>query len=122
MSRRRESLPRESRITRRQDFERAKRRGTWYRGKLLDFIVTVGAASGPRFGSIVPLYGHAIVERNTVKRRIREIVRRDVLPSVTDRVDIVVLARRSAYGADFSRLREELETLARRACEKGPTV
>lgn len=50
--------------------------------------------------------------RNRVKRRLREILRRDVLPRLEAGgllVDVLVRARREAYGAPFSELRQELE-------------
>ncbi len=60
---------------------------------------------------IVPKHGHTIVERNRLKRRLREIVRTAVLPAL-DReaapVDVLVRARPGAYRARFPRLREEL--------------
>ncbi len=115
----REALPREARITKRDDFERAKRSGVWYRGKHLDLIVADGDAERPRIGLIIPLYGHSVVMRNTLKRRIREILRREVLPAVDGRIDIVVRARKQAYRAGYSTLKNELESLAQRAREQG---
>jgi ribonuclease P protein component len=68
---------------------------------------------GARAGIIVPKYSHSSVERNLVKRRLREIVRQDVLPSLRP-VDVVVRALPSAYRASFSELRAQ----CRRACER----
>jgi ribonuclease P protein component len=67
----------------------------------------------------VPLFGHPVVRRNTLKRRIREILRREVLPTVSGRIDIVVRARRRAYQAGFAVLKQELDSLARYAREPG---
>jgi len=47
------------------------------------------------------------VARNQLRRRVREILRRDVLPRLPT-VDLVVRAKRSAYAAPFTALRAEL--------------
>jgi ribonuclease P protein component len=60
----------------------------------------------PRAGIIVPKYSHSGVDRNRVKRRLREIVRIDVLPGLPN-VDIVVRALPSAYSAGVIELREQ---------------
>jgi RNase P protein component len=47
-----------------------------------------------------------------VKRRLREILRREVLPRLEGAglaLDVLVRARREAYDARFTELREELE-------------
>jgi ribonuclease P protein component len=62
-------------------------------------------------GVIVPRYSHSAVDRNRVKRRLREIVRLDVLPELPN-VDVVVRALPSAYVAGAAELREQ----CRRAC------
>jgi ribonuclease P protein component len=54
----------------------------------------------------VPKYSHSAVERNRVKRRLREIVRIDVLAWLPN-VDIVVRALPSAYSAGAGELREQ---------------
>jgi ribonuclease P protein component len=54
----------------------------------------------------VPKYSHSAVDRNRVKRRLREIVRLHVLPTLPN-VDVVVRALPSAYEADGSSLREQ---------------
>jgi ribonuclease P protein component len=61
-----------------------------------------------RAGIVVPKYGHTAVERNTVKRRLRELVRTLVLPLGIP-VDLVIWAQRAAYGLSFTRLHEDLE-------------
>ena len=64
---------------------------------------------------IVPKHGQRIVDRNLLKRRLREIGRREVLPGLAGagvRVDVLVRARRTAYGLEYDVLRSELlETL-----------
>ena len=61
---------------------------------------------------VVPRYRQTVVRRNLVKRRVREILRREVLPRLEEAglvLDVLVRARREAYDARFADLREELE-------------
>ena len=62
-----------------------------------------------RAGIIVPRYGHTIVERNRLKRRLREFVRTEWLPHALAQQpapEILVRARPQAYGLTASALRE----------------
>jgi len=66
----------------------------------------------------VPKHGRTIVERNRLKRRIREVGRRIILPEAARRglvVDVLVRARGAAYQAPFGELeggiRESVEAL-----------
>ncbi len=61
----------------------------------------------PRVAFIVPKHGQTNVARNRLKRRLREIVRRRLLP-VLPPVDVVVRARADAYRVSFASLEEEL--------------
>jgi ribonuclease P protein component len=47
------------------------------------------------------------VARNRLRRRLREILRRDVLPQLPP-IDLVIRAKREAYAAPFAALRAEL--------------
>ena len=51
------------------------------------------------------------MQRNQVKRRLREIVRTTWLSALTEPGDIVVRALPTAYGAPFRALREQMESL-----------
>jgi ribonuclease P protein component len=55
---------------------------------------------------IVPRFGHTAVERNLLKRQLREIVRTDVLPSLVA-IDVVVRAQPAAYRAPFRELERD---------------
>lgn len=55
----------------------------------------------------MPRHGRNAVDRNRLKRRLREIVRQDVLPSGHG-VDIIVRAAPAAYALPFADLRAEV--------------
>jgi ribonuclease P protein component len=65
------------------------------------------ASGHARLGLIVPRHQSSAARRNRLRRRLREILRRDVL-RVLPSVDLVIRAKRSAYGASFAVLRAEL--------------
>ena len=55
----------------------------------------------------MPRHGQSAVNRNRLKRRLREIIRQDVLTA--DRgLDIIVKAAPGAYGVPFADLRTEV--------------
>ncbi len=60
-----------------------------------------------RLGLIVPRHQSSAARRNRLRRRLREILRRDVLRHLPA-VDLVIRAKRSAYTASFAVLRAEL--------------
>ena len=55
----------------------------------------------------MPKYSRTSVARNRLKRRLREIVRTELLPHLRAG-DLVVRARREAYEASFTDLHEQL--------------
>jgi ribonuclease P protein component len=55
----------------------------------------------------VPKYGRSSVERNRLKRRLREIARRQLLGQIPA-VDVTIRVRREAYDATFHALLAEL--------------
>jgi ribonuclease P protein component len=61
----------------------------------------------PRMGIVVPRFQFTAVARNRLRRRLREILRRDALAQLPA-VDLVVRAKRAAYAAPFAALRAEL--------------
>lgn len=70
----------------------------------------------PRVGIIVPKYGRNIVDRNRIKRRLRELVRLRILPVITG-VDLLVRAKRKAYSSTFGHLGAELDVIVRWALD-----
>jgi ribonuclease P protein component len=65
---------------------------------------------------VVPRHRQSAVDRNRLKRRIRELVRIDLLPSLKTRsaVDVVIRARIESYQAAFAALRADILTVRRR--------
>jgi ribonuclease P protein component len=55
----------------------------------------------------VPRYKHSAVDRNRLKRRLRELVRTRLLPTLPP-IDLVVRAFPSAYTAEFEKLAEQI--------------
>jgi ribonuclease P protein component len=71
----------------------------------------------------VPLHRHGTVQRNRLKRRLREIARLELLPrldELTEPMDLLVRARREAYDADFDTLRDELVKWLERRWPRAP--
>ena len=83
------------------------REGKRIRTEHLEVRAAASLFRHPRVGFIVPKYGQNSVSRNRLKRRLREITRRELLPSLPV-VDVVVRARREAYGSSYAVLVDEL--------------
>jgi ribonuclease P protein component len=60
-----------------------------------------------RAGIVVPRFGETAVARNRLRRRVREILRRELLRTLPA-VDLVVRVKHGAYAARFADLRAEL--------------
>ena len=58
----------------------------------------------------MPRHGHSAVDRNKLKRRLREIIRLELLSGLSA-VDVVVRARNEAYEAPFDALVTELKNV-----------
>lgn len=91
------------------------RRGERERTPSLDVFSAASPSSFPRFGLVVPKHGRRIVDRNRLKRRLRELGRSELLPRLrrwTPATDVLVRTRPEAYDAGYDRLREELVSWA----------
>ena len=98
-------------------YRQGKRRQTDH----LDVFVAASPFLRVRVALVVPKHGHKIVQRNRVKRWLRESARLELLPHCRDRkaaVDILIRARAGAYGAGFLKLREEIRQLAEQLCSR----
>ena len=70
-------------------------------------IWTDNLTGHPRMGLIVPRYQSSAVARNRLRRRLRELWRREVQQH-QPAWDLVIRSRREAYGAPFAALRDDL--------------
>ncbi|NIP58751.1 MAG: ribonuclease P protein component [Gemmatimonadetes bacterium] len=112
-------FPPRRRITKAGEIRRTLRRGKRERTSHLDVFDAASPVSHSRLGVIVPTHGRRIVERNRLKRRLREIGRVEVLPRLDEAGasrDVLVRARGEAYGAAFDELRSELIDWTQRRC------
>jgi ribonuclease P protein component len=64
-------------------------------------------------GIVVPKHRRKIVERNRVKRRLRELVRTRLLPQL-DRLDLLIRAKPEAYNSSFEQLADDLASIGQR--------
>lgn len=71
-------------------------------------IWAVNTTGHPRMGLIVPRFQATAVARNRLRRRLKEIWRREIQPVQPADWDLIVRARREAYRAPFATLRAEL--------------
>ena len=62
----------------------------------------------PRVGFVVPKYGQNSVERNRLKRQLREIVRTHILAMLPS-IDLVIRVQPRSYESTSSVLLEELQ-------------
>jgi len=100
-------LPRAHRLARASDIRRCLATGRRRRLEHLDMIWTDNLVGHPRMGLIVPKFQSSAVARNRLRRRLREIWRREIQPH-QPASDLVIRARREAYGAEFSQLHRQL--------------
>lgn len=87
--------------------------GKRIRTEHLEVRILASPVLHPRIGFIVPMYGHTAVERNRLKRRLREIVRTQLLAELLP-IDMIVRTQRNAYDASFDTLADQLSQAAAR--------
>lgn len=115
-------FPPEVRVRLSSDIRRVFSKGKRSKTRHLDVVFAASPVSHPRLGIVVPKHRHRIVDRNRLKRRLREIGRREVLPRLRSRgveVDLLVRARPEAYDAGFEDLRRELVEWVERTWSEG---
>jgi ribonuclease P protein component len=79
----------------------------------LDVRALASPLAHSRVGVVVPRHRHSAVDRNRLKRRLRELVRVELLPALSDRPssDIAIRARRESYAAEFAALRADIASV-----------
>ena len=114
-----EELPAAARIARSAEIRRLLEVGKRRTTPSLDVFVGGAPGSRSRLGLIVPKHGRRIVDRNLLKRRLREIGRRQILPDLDSkgrRADVLIRARWRAYGVDFESLAREVREAVEGLC------
>jgi ribonuclease P protein component len=102
-----ERFSRANRLAKSSDIRRLLNTGRRMRTGHLEFLWSDNVAGLPRMGLIVPKYQSTGVARNRLRRRLKELWRREV-QGRTPPVDVLVRARREAYAATFAALRSEV--------------
>ena len=74
----------------------------------LDVRAIASPLGHPRVGVVVPRYSRSAVDRNRLKRRLRELVRTRLLPNAPP-ADVVIRARPEAYAASYDALVIDVE-------------
>ena len=72
--------------------------------------MAVSLLSYCRVAVVVAKYGHTVVKRNRLRRRLRELARVLLIPKLSG-VDLVIRALPGAYTADFRELAVEVEQI-----------
>ena len=130
-----EALPRVARINASDEIRRLFQRGKRRKTRTLDVFISASPVSRSRIALVVPKPRQktspdgkrvrgAIVQRNRLKRRLREIARTEVLPELDrgdKRLDVLIRARPEAYGSSFAELREEVLSLREWMCSSDPS-
>lgn len=107
----RQRLSRTRRITSSREIRGLFQRGKRSRTAHLDVFDSASPFAYPRVGVVVPKHRRTAADRNRLKRRLREVLRTELLPRMRDlenAADVLVRARKEAYLATFDQLRDEL--------------
>ncbi len=117
-------MPSPKRLTRTADLLMVRRQGKRVRTPLLEVRVLASLLRHHRLGLVVPRHKHTAVDRNRLKRRLRELMR-ETWPTPLEAMspaDVVLYALPSAYAADFTALRGEVTVLATRLTKQVPAA
>jgi ribonuclease P protein component len=96
-------FPRTQRLSRAVDIDTAKRTGKRVKAGNLDVRIAPSPLAYARVGIVVPKYKHHVVDRNRLRRRLRELVRTRLLPVLTP-CDVLIRPFPHAYAASFDTL------------------
>lgn len=109
-------LHKENRLTDKQSFDLAIKRGTRYTSpNFIAYIIKLPARdTGPRAGIIVSKkISKKAVERNRIKRVIREALKQKII-GIRQEYDIVVLATKNIKGKGSNDIAEDLDIMRRK--------
>jgi len=111
-------------VTRSADLETVRREGKRFRTATLEVRYIASLSRHSRLGVIVPRHKHSAVDRNRVKRRLRDLGRTRLVPALASQppLDVVVRAFPEAYAMDHAALAGEMERIVRRlVASSGPS-
>jgi ribonuclease P protein component len=103
-----EGHSRSRRLSLASEIQKVVRSGRRHRTKTLHISWLPNGLKHARLAVVVPRFGNTAVARNKLRRQLREIVRRRLLPSLMP-IDLVISSRAAAYRAQFRELAAELE-------------
>lgn len=121
-------FPRSHRLTRDAELQAVRREGKRIRTGVLEVRILASPLRHARVGLIVPKYRHGSVERNRVKRRLRELTRLQLLPALANEqaaggsgqaiqaiqaIDAVIRALPAAYDATYDQLAMDMARVLR---------
>jgi ribonuclease P protein component len=112
-------FPKEERILDRRDFLRAQGRGKKVTTAHLIGVTVPSRAKRRRVGLTVSSKVGNAVERNQVKRWLREIYRHEK-ERLPEEIDLVIIAKAGAPRAGYWRLHQEFLEIARRLSSPAP--
>ena len=108
-------FPKSARLFRAAEFERVKNEGESFHGKLIVLSVLKNLPEAEvRVGLVTSRRVGGAVQRNRVRRRLREIVRA-ARPAIRAGTWLTLIARQAAAQASFQTLNAEWQQLARRS-------
>ena len=94
-----------------------KRAGRRLRTEHLEVRTVASLLSHVRLAVIVGKHRHTVVERNRLRRRLRELARIRLIPFHSE-LDVVIRSLPTAYDASFSALTDEIDEIGRQLAEK----
>jgi ribonuclease P protein component len=103
-------------LTASPEFERVYRNGSVYRGRLFSVHTLPNTLGEPRLGLSVSKKVGTAVNRNKVRRRLKEMFRSSAKRLPPD-LDFVISARPAAAKASFEELNEEFSRSVNRFCK-----
>jgi ribonuclease P protein component len=104
------------RLTRGPELELVRQQGKRVRTASIEARATASLHAFGRVGFVVPRYRQSAVKRNRLKRRLRELVRIELLPDLPT-LDVVLRVVPQAYQRDFATLRREILQLKTRLAD-----
>ncbi|MBU1119294.1 ribonuclease P protein component [Patescibacteria group bacterium] len=108
-------LPKEHRLRKKKDIDAVHKKGRFSRHQFLSLKCAPNQQSASRFTFLVGTkISKKAVERNRVKRQLREITR-GLLPNIVNGFDVLVFVRQDIIGKKYEDLAQTLTILLKQA-------